>query len=87
MELRAYMFTHVYENPLAKGEEEKAIHMIQDLYFYYEAHPEKMPEQYLKQLQKGEMPEIAVCDYIAGMTDNFAVKKFEEIFIPQSWKF
>jgi len=48
---------------------------------------EKMPEQYLKQLQKGEMPEIAVCDYIAGMTDNFAVKKFEEIFIPQSWKF
>ena len=61
--------------------------MIQDLYFYYEAHPEKMPEQYLKQLREGEMPEIAVCDYIAGMTDNFAVKKFEEIFIPQSWKF
>ena len=87
MELRAYMFTHVYENPLAKGEEDKAIHMIGNLYSYYEAHPEKMPEQYLKQLQKGEMPEIAVCDYIAGMTDNFAVKKFEEIFIPQSWKF
>lgn len=87
MELRAYMFTHVYENPLAKGEEDKAIHMIGNLYSYYEAHPEKMPEQYLKQLREGEMPEIAVCDYIAGMTDNFAVKKFEEIFIPQSWKF
>ena len=87
MELRAYMFTHVYENPLAKGEEDKAIRMIEDLYSYYETHLEKMPEQYLKQLQKGEMPEIAVCDYIAGMTDNFAVKKFEEIFIPQSWKF
>ena len=87
MELRAYMFTHVYENPLAKGEEDKAIRMIEDLYSYYETHMEKMPEQYLKQLQKGEIPEIAVCDYIAGMTDNFAVKKFEEIFIPQSWKF
>ena len=87
MELRAYMFTHVYENPLAKGEEDKAIRMVEDLYSYYETHMEKMPEQYLKQLQKGEMPEIAVCDYIAGMTDNFAVKKFEEIFIPQSWKF
>lgn len=87
MELRTYMFTHVYENPLAKGEEDKAIRMVEDLYSYYETHMEKMPEQYLKQLQKGEMPEIAVCDYIAGMTDNFAVKKFEEIFIPQSWKF
>ena len=87
LELRAYMFTHVYENPLAKGEEDKAIRMVEDLYSYYETHMEKMPEQYLKQLQKGEMPEIAVCDYIAGMTDNFAVKKFEEIFIPQSWKF
>ena len=61
--------------------------MIEDLYSYYETHMEKMPEQYLKQLQKREIPEIAVCDYIAGMTDNFAVKKFEEIFIPQSWKF
>ena len=87
MELRAYMFTHVYENPLAKGEEDKAIRMIEDLYFYYESHLDKMPEQYLKQLRDGEMSEIAVCDYIAGMTDNFAVKKFEEIFIPQSWKF
>ncbi len=87
MELRAYMFTHVYENPLAKGEEDKAIRMVEDLYSYYETHMEKMPEQYLKQLQKGEMPEIAVCDYIAGMTDNFAVKSLKKFFIPQSWKF
>ena len=54
MELRAYMFTHVYENPLAKGEEDKAIRMVEDLYSYYETHMEKMPEQYLKQLQKGK---------------------------------
>ena len=81
MELLAYMLTHVYENPLAKGEEDKAIRMVEDLYSYYETHMEKMPEQYLKQLQKGEMPEIAVCDYIAGMSDQFAINIFKKIFI------
>ena len=60
--------------------------MVEDLYSYYETHMEKMPEQYLKQLQKGEMPEIAVCDYIAGMSDQYSVAAFKKIFIPKSWE-
>ena len=85
-DLRKFMFEHVYQNPRAKGEETKAIHMIENLYFYYEDHLELLPEQYRIQMEKGDSAEQVVCDYIAGMTDNYAVKKFEDIFIPEAWK-
>lgn len=86
MELRKFMFANVYQNPKAKGEEMKAIHMIENLYFYYEDHLELLPEQFTKRLEQGDTPEQAVCDYIAGMTDNYAVKKFGEFFVPEGWK-
>lgn len=85
-DLRKFMFSNVYQNPLAKGEEHKAIHMIEKLYFFYEDHIEMLPEQFQLLLRKGDLQEQVVCDYIAGMTDNYAVKKFEEIFVPQAWK-
>lgn len=85
-ELRSYMFTNVYQNPIAKGEEKKAIHMVENLYFYYEDHMEELPELYLNLLDMGHSKEQVVCDYIAGMTDNYAVQKFEELFVPQAWK-
>lgn len=87
MGLRKYLFEHVYQNPQAKGEEEKAIHMITNLYQYYIDHLALIPESYLEAAQKrGESAERVVCDYIAGMTDSYAVKKFQEYFIPESWK-
>lgn len=85
-DLRKFMFANVYQNPKAKGEETKAIHMIENLYFYYEDHIELLPEQYLVRMEKGDAPEQLVCDYIAGMTDNYAVKKFEDFFVPEAWK-
>lgn len=84
--LRNFMFEHVYKNPKAKGEEKKAIHMIQQLYGYYVEHPELLPEQYLQAIDEQTSKEQVVCDYIAGMTDNYAVKKFEEYFVPEAWK-
>lgn len=84
--LRAFMFERVYENPAAKGEEAKAINMIGELYGYYIRHLELLPKQYLDMIDQGEKEEQAVCDYIAGMTDTYAIKKFEEYFIPESWK-
>ena len=87
MDLRRFLFESVYQNPVAKGEEKKAIHMIKNLYEIYEAHPEYLPEQFLKMAgPDGESKEQIVCDYIAGMTDTYCVKKFEEYFIPESWK-
>ena len=85
-DLRKYMFANVYQNPKAKGEETKAIHMIENLYFYYEDHVEALPEEFLRRLQTGDTKEQIVCDYIAGMTDNYAVKKFQDIFVPEAWK-
>lgn len=87
MDLRKFLFENVYQNPVAKGEEKKAVHMIKNLYEFYEDHLEYLPEQFLRMIgPDGESKEQVVCDYIAGMTDTYAVKKFEEYFIPESWK-
>ncbi len=83
-DLRAFMFEKVYRNPVAKGEEAKAKDMLQRLYEFYITHPEALPEDFQPQLSFDGM-ERTVCDYIAGMTDNYAVDKFTEIFIPAGW--
>lgn len=82
--LREFMFERVYRNPVAKGEESKAKLIIQELYRYYITHPEKLPEDFRPQLDLEGMPRV-VCDYVAGMTDKYAVYKFEEIFVPTAW--
>ena len=86
-DLRKFMFENVYLNPKAKGEEDKAVHMIEQLFEYYVKHLEVLPQQYLNALSVSDNSrEQIVCDYIAGMTDSYAVKKFEEYFVPESWK-
>ena len=82
--LRAFMFERVYRNPVAKAEETKAKDMLKRLFEYYVTHPEALPEDFHPQLSFDGM-ERTVCDYIAGMTDNYAVDKFTEIFIPVGW--
>jgi len=84
-DLRSFMFERVYRNPVAKGEEQKAKDMLQRLFEYYITHPEALPEDFQPQLSFDGM-ERTVCDYIAGMTDNYAVDKFTEIFIPAGWQ-
>lgn len=83
-DLRAFMFERVYRNPVAKGEESKAKKMLAGLYEYYTAHPDVLPEDFQPQLSFDGM-ERTVCDYIAGMTDKYAVDKYTEIFIPMGW--
>ena len=83
-DLRSFMFEKVYRNPVAKGEESKAKDMLKKLFEYYVNHPEALPEDFQPQLSFDGM-ERTVCDYIAGMTDNYAVDKYTEIFIPMGW--
>ena len=83
--LRDFMFEHVYYNPVAKGEESKARDIIGMLYEYYMKHPEKVPADFQPQLDFDGI-ERTICDYIAGMTDKYAVDKFGEIFIPAAWQ-
>ena len=83
-DLRSFMFDHVYRNPIAKGQEKKAKALLQRLAEYYLRHPEALPEDYQPQLTFDGM-ERTVCDYIAGMTDHYAVDKYAELFIPAGW--
>ena len=85
-DLRRFMFEHVYTNPVAKGEEKKAKEMIHQLYDYYIDHIELLPGKFLAMLDADEKKERVVCDYIAGMTDQYAITKFSEYFLPQAWK-
>ena len=84
-ELRTLMFRSVYNNPVAKKEERKARTMLQEMYLYYSRHPEQMSREYQKLIVEGENRERVVCDYISGMTDQYAMAKFKEIFIPSAW--
>ena len=83
-DLRSFMFERVYHNPVAKGEESKAKDMLQMLFRFYVDHPEELPADFQPQLSFDGLGRT-VCDYIAGMTDNYAVGKFNEIFVPAGW--
>ena len=83
-DLRAFMFENVYRNPIAKAEENKAKDMLGRLYEYYYRNPEMLPADFQPQMSF-EGLERTVCDYLAGMTDKYAVDKFTEIFIPSGW--
>ncbi len=83
--LRGFMFERVYKNPVAKGEESKARRILQELYEYYIKHPEKLPADFQPQVTFEGMGRT-VCDYIAGMTDKYAIYKYSELFIPTAWQ-
>ena len=86
-QMRSLMFRCVYENPLAKGEEGKAMHMLKELYRFYLMYPEKMSREYFDLIEKkGESCSQAVVDYLSGMTDQYSIKKFREIFVPRAWE-
>ncbi len=83
--LRTFMFDRVYKNPKAKGEEAKAREILKRLYEFYVRHPEKLPPDFQPQLSFDGM-ERTVCDYIAGMSDKYAMYKYDELFIPTAWQ-
>lgn len=84
--LRKYMFENVYVSPVAKGEETKAQYVVEQLYYYYLEHLDSLPLEYNKMLKKDLFPkERVVCDFVAGMTDRYAVHCYENIAIPHNW--
>lgn len=85
-DLRLFMFENVYKNPVAKSEEVKAKVMLEQLFYFYMEHIEQLPEKLLAMLERGEEKGRIVCDYISGMTDQYAIMKFKENFMPQAWQ-
>lgn len=81
--LRDFLYERVYESQVIRREFRKAKKILKDLYEYYLEHPEEVFEDIppLKKANKGRM----VCDFIAGMTDSFALMTYERIFLPQQW--
>ena len=84
MELHSFMFHAVYTNPICKSEEIKAVAMIEKLFEYYMQNPIELPGVYSDIAEK-EGKERAVCDYIAGMSDTYCVRIFNQLFIPKFW--
>ena len=83
--LHEYLFDAVYRNPIAKSEETKVLGIMEGLFRFFEKNTEKMSSEYLK-ICETEGKERAITDYIAGMTDHFAVATYENIYIPKEWK-
>ena len=83
--LRAFMFDKVYDDERAKNEGEKVERMLSDLYEYYIKDYEKMENEFVEIVKRGETVERAVCDYIACMTDRYAVSVYGKLFVPSSW--
>ena len=86
-ELRDFMFANVYRNPEVKQASEmaKIKHLITELYGYFLENSDQLPAEYQIILQN-DGPQEAVKDYIAGMTDRYAINIFSETFVPSGWK-
>ena len=82
--LRDFMFENVYLNGKAKGEEDKGKHLVEQLFGYYLNHVELLPPEFLMNLEADGAKRV-VADYIACMTDTYAISVFEKLFVPREW--
>ncbi len=82
--IHTFMFERLYHDPIAKNEEKKVDAFIRRLFDWMCEHPEQLPEEY-RRIAEHEGIARGVCDYIAGMTDNFALEVYHDLFIPKGW--
>ncbi len=82
--LKAFMFETVYKSEIAKLEEPKAIHIVNELFKYFTLNSDKMSSEY-KLLRDEWGVERAVIDYVSGMSDRYAIEVFNELFVPKGW--
>jgi dGTPase len=80
--LRDFLFERVYLRDEARAEQEKAIALVRTLFAYYLDHPDAVPPEYHR--APGDLP-TRIADHIAGMTDRYALRTYEQLFLPQGW--
>lgn len=83
MTLRAYLTDTIYSNSDAKVEEPKADQLLEHLFFYFIDHVDQLPDEY--RIHDADKPEVQVADFIAGMTDRYAIRTFQKMMVPRSW--
>ena len=84
-QLRDYLFKTVYRSHPLSVELRKIDQMLEQLYHYFISNPSELPNDFSSPGLDGAMLERAVCDYIACMTDRYALKLFRNLFVPNSW--
>ena len=84
MDLRSFLFDHVYLSPNAKAEEPKAYNVVRTLFDHYMANPGDLPSD--ERPAREEDLAQAVTDYVSGMTDRFAIRTYESLMIPSRWR-
>ena len=80
--LRDFLFAEVYLRTAANDEHERAVRLLRELFAHFLAHPEELPPEYHR--APGDLP-TRVADFVAGMTDRYAVRTYEQLFLPQGW--
>src|SRR6056297_1015233 len=83
-ELRDFLFDNIYFGSLAKKEEEKAKRLIRLLFNYYDKNPTDIPDEFRNRIEDFSKEKIII-DYIAGMSDQYAIKMGKDIYIPEPW--
>ena len=83
MELRQFLFDNVYFSATAKAEEPKASRVVTALFEHYLEHADDLPPD--ERPTDTSSAVQAVVDYVAGMTDRFAIREFERLFVPKKW--
>jgi len=81
-QMRDFLFQRVYMRAEARDEQRKAVELVRSLFSYYLEHPKAVPAEY--RATSDDLP-TQVADYIAGMTDRFALRAYEQLFLPQGW--
>ena len=82
-ETKEFLHVYLYDSPVLSSDRARLEELISELFRFWLAHPEELPQSYQEQLP-GEKPERIVCDYIAGMTDNFILREYERVTGEQS---
>lgn len=85
LELRQFMFEHVYTGTAAQAEEQRARNMLKALYLYFYDHIDELPADYQRLIDEGDSRARVACDYIACMTDRYSIATYKRLFIPKSW--
>lgn len=85
MRLRQFMFDRVYIGSLAKREEAKAERLVGELVDWFRDHPDDLSQESLSRLKLGDSLDTIICDYVSGMSDNYAVRCFQKFYVPKAW--
>ena len=82
--LKEFMFENVYTNPIAKSQEHKAEALVKALYEFFLENANALPAEYQAIAMRDGL-DRAVCDYISGMSDRYAIKLYNDYFVPKGW--